>query len=101
VGLAFSALANLVVETVPQTETSVASGVNIIARTLGGAIGTQVGVSVVATTIGSSGFATRAGYLWAFGISVAMLVLATLVAVRARAGAGLRGDGAGELEPGG
>jgi MFS family permease len=101
VGLAFSALANLVIETVPRTETSVASGINIIARTLGGAIGTQVGVSIVATTIGSSGSATRAGYVSAFAISLAALVLATLVAVRAPSQAGLRGDEAGELAPGG
>jgi len=83
VGLAFASLANLVVETVPQTETSVASGVNIIARTLGGVVGTQVAVSVVATTITASGYPTLQGYLWIFGISAAALALATITALRA------------------
>jgi len=85
VGLAFTAVANLVVETVPQTETSVASGVNIIARTIGGVVGTQVAVSVVATTVTASGSPTLEGYLWIFGISAAVLALAGLTALRAPA----------------
>ena len=44
VGLAFASMANLIVESVPQTETSVATGTNIIVRTIGGVIGTQVAV---------------------------------------------------------
>ena len=83
VGLAFASLANLVVETVPQTETSVASGVNIIARTLGGVVGTQVAVSVVATTITASGFPTLDGYIWVFAISAVALALATITSLRA------------------
>ena len=71
VGLAFASLANVVIELVPQTETSVATGVNIIARTIGGVVGTQVGVSVVAATVASSDFPTRAGYLWVFAMSAA------------------------------
>jgi len=85
VGLAFTAVANLVVETVPQTETSVASGVNIIARTIGGVVGTQVAVSVVATTVTPSGSPTLEGYRWIFGISAAVLALAALTALRAPA----------------
>jgi len=85
VGLAFTAVANLVIETVPPTDTSVASGVNIIARTIGGVVGTQVAVSVVATTITASGQPTLNGYLWIFGISAAMLGLAALAALRAPA----------------
>ena len=81
VGLAFASLANLVVEAVPQTETSVATGVNIIARTIGGAVGTQIGVSAVAATIDATGYATRSGYLVVFGLSAAALGLATLTAV--------------------
>ncbi len=87
VGLAFSSLANLVVETVPQTETSVATGVNIIARTIGGAVGTQVGVSVVAATLTDSGFAAREGYVWVFGVSAVALALAAMTALRAPANA--------------
>jgi len=101
VGLAFSAVANLVVASVPQTETGVASGVNIIARTLGGAVGTQVGVSIVATTVGASGFATRGGYVWVFGISAAMLVIATLTSLRTPSRLTSARDERSQLAPGG
>jgi MFS family permease len=101
VGLAFSAVANLVVASVPPTETGVASGVNIISRTLGGAVGTQVGVSIVATTVDGTGFATRSGYVWVFAISAAMLVVATLTALRAPSGLPSRHHEGGELAPGG
>jgi MFS family permease len=101
VGLAFSAVANLVVASVPPTETGVASGVNIIARTLGGAVGTQIAVSIVATTVGDTGFATRDGYVWVFAISAAMLVVAWLTALRAPSGLASRHHESRELAPGG
>ena len=104
VGLAFSSVANLVVESVPSTQTSVASGVNIIARTLGGVIGTQVAFSVVASTANGSGLPSRTGYLWVFGLSAGALALAlltTVLAPRTRRASASRPDEAGELAPGG
>jgi MFS family permease len=101
VGLAFSAVANLVVASVPPTETGVASGVNIIARTLGGAVGTQVAVSIIATTVDKSGFATRDGYVLVFAISAVMLVVATFTALRAPTGLVSRHHESSELAPGG
>ncbi len=41
IGLAFAALGNLIVQAVPPTQTGVASGVNTVMRTLGGALGGQ------------------------------------------------------------
>src|SRR5919201_4797030 len=41
IGLAFAAMANLVVEAVPQEQTGVASAINSIMRTIGGAVGAQ------------------------------------------------------------
>jgi EmrB/QacA subfamily drug resistance transporter len=82
VGLAFASLANLVVESVPQTDTGAASGLNIIMRTLGGVIGTQVGVSIVAAiTSTTTGLATERGYLIVFGISAAAMGLGTVAAL--------------------
>lgn len=104
VGLAFSSVANLVVESVPSTQTSVASGVNIIARTLGGVIGTQVAFSVVASTVNGSGPPSRTGYLWVFGLSAGALALAlltTVLAPRTRVPSASRPDEASEFAPGG
>jgi MFS family permease len=47
-GLAFSALGNLIVQAVPETETGVASGMNNVLRTLGGALGGQIAATFVA-----------------------------------------------------
>jgi MFS family permease len=47
-GLAFSALGNLIVQAVPDTETGVASGMNNVLRTLGGALGGQIAATFVA-----------------------------------------------------
>jgi MFS family permease len=90
VGLAFASLANLVVESVPQTETSVATGTNIIMRTVGGVIGTQVAVSIVASHVTAPGLPAERGYVISFVISAVALCVATFVALRAPAGAAHR-----------
>jgi EmrB/QacA subfamily drug resistance transporter len=83
VGLAFAALANLVVESVPQTDTGAATGLNIIMRTVGGVVGTQVGVSIVAAITSPAGLPAQRGYLIVFGISAVALGLATVAALLA------------------
>ncbi len=90
VGLAFASMANLIVESVPQTETSVATGTNIIVRTIGGVIGTQVAVSIVASHVTATGLPAERGYLISFVISAVALCAATFVALRAPAGAAHR-----------
>ena len=47
IGLAFAAMANLVVDAVPQEMTGVASGVNTIVRSIGGAIGGQAAAAIL------------------------------------------------------
>ena len=42
IGMAFAALGNLVVQAVPAYQTGVASGMNTVMRTLGGALGGQI-----------------------------------------------------------
>jgi EmrB/QacA subfamily drug resistance transporter len=83
VGLAFASLANLVVESVPRAETGAASGVNIVLRTVGGAIGTQAAVSLVAATAPRGGLGTEHGYEAVFAISAAVLALGAAAALRA------------------
>ena len=51
IGLAFSALGNLIVQAVPAGQTGVASGMNTVLRTLGGALGGQIAATFVASRI--------------------------------------------------
>jgi MFS family permease len=48
IGLAFAALGNLIVQAVPPTQTGVASGMNTVMRTLGGALGGQIAATFIA-----------------------------------------------------
>ncbi len=48
IGLAFAALGNLIVQAVPIHQTGVASGMNTVMRTLGGALGGQLSASFIA-----------------------------------------------------
>jgi MFS family permease len=50
IGLAFAALGNLIVQAVPLSQTGVASGMNTVLRTLGGALGGQIAATFVAGT---------------------------------------------------
>ena len=47
VGMALAAMGNLVVEAVPPDVTGVASAINAIMRTIGGAVGAQVSAAIV------------------------------------------------------
>ena len=46
IGLAFAAMANLVVEAVRQDQTGVATGINTIMRSIGGSIGAQMAAAI-------------------------------------------------------
>jgi EmrB/QacA subfamily drug resistance transporter len=48
IGLAFAALGNLIVAAVPSSQTGVASGMNTVMRTLGGALGGQLSATFIA-----------------------------------------------------
>ena len=77
VGLAFAALGNLVVDAVPRTHTGVASGMNAVMRTLGGAIGAAFVATVIAGKI-VHGQPAESGYLLAMGISAGLPALAAI-----------------------
>jgi hypothetical protein len=55
VGLTYSGMPNVIVESVPPDQTGVATGMNANIRTLGSALGGQVTMSIVTTTIVSTG----------------------------------------------
>jgi EmrB/QacA subfamily drug resistance transporter len=80
IGLAFAALANLIVEAVPPGQTGVATGMNTIMRTIGGAIGGQVAATIIAGTVAASGLPAERGFTLAFSISAAALFVSFLAA---------------------
>ncbi|MEA2427459.1 MAG: hypothetical protein QOF37_1087 [Thermoleophilaceae bacterium] len=82
IGLAFAAMANLIVEAVEPTETGVATGMNTIMRSIGGSIGAQLAASIVAGHVAASThLPTESGYTDAFAMSAAGLALAFAAAL--------------------
>ena len=68
IGLAFAAMANLIIENVGPEQTGVATGMNTVTRTVGGGFGGAAVASVIAGTVGSNGFPTQHGYTGAFAL---------------------------------
>jgi MFS family permease len=81
IGLAFAALANLIVEAVPPGQTGVATGMNTIMRTIGGAVGGQVVASIIAATAEASGIPAERGFTLAFAIAAGALFVSFLSAL--------------------
>jgi EmrB/QacA subfamily drug resistance transporter len=69
IGFAFAAMANLVVEAVPAEATGVASGINTISRSIGGAVGAQVAAAILTASTSGGGLPAESGYVIAFLIS--------------------------------
>jgi EmrB/QacA subfamily drug resistance transporter len=88
IGLAFAALPNLIVECVPPDQTGVTTGINTIARTIGGAFGTQIAATAIAATVVGSGLPHERGFTEAFAIITALLALATVASLAIPGGGG-------------
>ena len=80
-GLAFSAMSNLIVQAVPPSQTGVASGMNANIRTIGGAVGAAVMSSIVTSTMLSSGYPAASGYTRGFAFLAVMTIVAIIAAV--------------------
>ena len=80
IGLAFAALANLIVEVVSPHQTGVATGMNTVMRTVGGAVGTTIGGALLTATV-VGGTPTESGFTEAFAVSAGAGVLALLAAL--------------------
>jgi MFS family permease len=80
IGLAFAALGNIVVGAVPPHQTGVASGVNTVMRTLGGALGGQLAATLLADHTVSE-LPTVAGFTESFALATAFLLLGIGAAV--------------------
>ncbi|RMI38683.1 MFS transporter [Actinomadura harenae] len=87
-GLAYAAVANLVVAAVEPAQTGVATGVNTLLRTVGGSLGTQVS-AVILTASTVHGHPAGSGYTTGFivtALSMAGVLALALAAPRTRAG---------------
>jgi EmrB/QacA subfamily drug resistance transporter len=82
ISLALASLANLIVDAVDQSEVGVATGINTVTRTVGGAFGAAVGVAIVtAETLPGSTLPTEAAYTMAFTVGGAGGLLAVAAAL--------------------
>src|SRR3954471_5338968 len=77
IGFSFASMANLVVESVPRNEVGVATGINTIMRSLGGALGAQLVASLLTgKTIAGSPIPAEAAYTDAFIVAAVAAGLA-------------------------
>jgi MFS family permease len=82
IGLAFAAMANLIVQNVRQDQTGVATGMNTVTRTVGGAFGGQVVASILASSTVTGGHPTEHSYVLAFGLCAGALVVGLVAGLR-------------------
>jgi MFS family permease len=81
IGLAFAAMANLIIENVGPEQTGVATGMNTVTRTVGGGFGGAATASVIAGTVGVSGYPSAHGYTAAFTLCAIALAVGVVVGV--------------------
>ena len=67
-------MANLIVENVRQEQTGVATGMNAVTRTLGGAFGGQLAATLLAGNVAAGGIPTNHGFTLAFLMCLVALV---------------------------
>jgi MFS family permease len=77
IGLAFAALGNLIVQAVPSHQTGVASGMNTVMRTLGGALGGQISATFIAGHT-AHGLPTVTGFTETFVMATGFLIVCLL-----------------------
>jgi MFS family permease len=75
IGLAFAAMANLIIENVGPAQTGVATGMNTVTRTVGGGFGGAATASILAATVGASGYPTAHAYTSAFLLCAGALAI--------------------------
>jgi MFS family permease len=79
IGLAFAAMVNLIIENVGPEQTGVATGINTLARSVGGAFGGAVVASILAGSVSRGPFPSAGGFTVAFAACAIALGLGVLV----------------------
>ena len=80
-GLAFAAMSNLIVESVPANQVGVASGMNANFRTIGGSIGAALMGTIVTSGVATDGLPKASGYRDGFAFLMVTAILATVACV--------------------
>ncbi|PSM42981.1 MFS transporter [Streptomyces dioscori] len=94
-GIGISALAAVVVHAVPAEHTGAAAGMNANVRTIGGAVGTALVATVLASHTGSGAFPDEAGYSTAFlllAVGAVAVLAACLLIPAGKAAATIRSE---------
>lgn len=78
IGFSYAAMPNLIVQEVAQSRTSVATAVNSVMRTIGGAIGGQVAATIL-TGHSLSAVGSERGYTTAFAVAAVAVAIAFLL----------------------
>jgi MFS family permease len=81
IALGFASMSNLIIEAVPLEQTGVATGMNTNIRNIGAALGSGIATSLIIGSLLPDGYPKEAGYVLAFVVSGAGLVVAALVAL--------------------
>jgi EmrB/QacA subfamily drug resistance transporter len=82
VGFSFAAMAALVTEGVPATETGVATGMNTVMRTVGAVVGGQIGAAILtASTIPGTDVPAESAFSHAFAIAGLAAAIGAVAAV--------------------
>ncbi|MFB9441909.1 MFS transporter [Dactylosporangium vinaceum] len=81
IGLAFAAMSNAIIESVPATHTGEAASVNTIARTIGSSIGTAVIAAVIASNTTARGLPTDDAFTKGFWLCAGVAVLGIVAAL--------------------
>ncbi len=80
-GLGFAAMSNLVVGAVPESQTGVATGMNANVRTIGGAIGSQLVATILASGVALGALPHLSAYVLSYLVLGAALLLAGVAAL--------------------
>lgn len=81
IGFSYAAMPNLIVGAVDQTKTSVATAINTVMRTIGGALGGQVAATILTGHAALDAIPTEGSYSAAFAVAAAAVALAFLLTI--------------------
>jgi MFS family permease len=81
IGLAFASMVNVIVESVSAEQTGVATGMNVIFRNIGGALGGQISASILTAAVAVGGFPTEDAFVDSFWLAAGMLMLGFVAAL--------------------
>jgi EmrB/QacA subfamily drug resistance transporter len=79
IGFAFAAMVNLIIENVGPGQTGIATGMNTVTRTVGGAFGGSAVASILAATVGNGRYPSAHGFTVAFSVCAVALALGVAV----------------------